>query len=113
VGLIGSVSVLFGIPVFLLNEEIDRVGDDVDSLRDEVSALSDDMHARFAAQDAEIENRFAAQDAEIENRFAAQDAEIDELQRGVSEIDRKLTALIASLGRTDALEAALAGDIPP
>lgn len=95
VGLIGSVSVLFGIPVFLLNEEVNRVGDDVDSLRGDMDA------------------GFAAQDAKIENRFAAQDAKIDELQRGVSEIDRKLTALIVSLDRTDTLEAALAGDIPP
>ncbi len=102
VGLIGSVSVLFGIPVFLLNEEVNRVGDDVDSLRDDMNALRDDMNAGFAAQDTRIENRFAAQDAKIA-----------ELQRGVSEIDRKLTALIASLDKTDTVEAALAGDIPP
>ena len=95
VGLIGSVSVLIGVPVFLLNEEVNRVGDEVASLRDEMNA------------------RFSAQDTKIENRFAAQDAKIDELQRGVSEIDRKLTALIASLGSTDTVEAALAGDIPP
>ena len=84
VGLIGSVSVLIGVPVFLLNEQVERARDDIDALADDVSA-----------------------------RFAQQDAKIDELAKGQAEIDRKLTALIASLGKTDAVEAALAGDIPP
>jgi hypothetical protein len=35
------------------------------------------------------------------------------LAKGQAEIDRKPTALIASLGRTDAVEAALTGDVPP
>ena len=35
------------------------------------------LDARFAVQDARIEQRFAAQDARIDQRFAAQDAYID------------------------------------
>ena len=110
VGLIGSVSVLVGIPIFLLNEEVNRVGDKVESL--EVR-----MDAKFAAQDARIEDRFAAQDARIEDRFAAQaaliearfatqDAKIEELRRGLSDIDRKLAVLIASLHQAGLVDTA-------
>ena len=87
VGLIGSVSVLIGVPVFLLNEEVNRVSDSV-------AALSDKMDTRFAAQDAKIEERFAAQDAKIED-----------LRRGQAEISQQLAVLIASLGRTGAAAA--------
>ena len=101
VGLIGSVSVLVGIPIFLLNEEVNRVGDKVESLEvrmDAKFAAQDArIDAKFAAQDARIEDRFAAQAALIEARFATQDAKIEELRRGLSDIDRNLAVLIASL----------------
>ena len=117
VGLIGSVSVLVGVPIFLLNEEVNRARDDID-------AMEAKMDAKFAAQDTKIENRFAnqasliesrfaEQDAKFEARFAEQDAKFDELAKSQAEIDRKLTALIASLGKTDTVEASLAGQIPP
>ena len=50
---------------------------------------------------------FAAQDA----RFTAQDARFTVLEKGQAEIDRKLTALIAHLNSTEAVEDALEGRI--
>ena len=126
VGLIGSVSVLIGIPVFLLNEGVNRA-------RDEIEALNAKMDTRFETQDAKIERRFEAQDAKIEQRFATQaglieqrfgtqaglieqrfaiqDAKIEELRRGLSEIDRKLEVLIAALLQPGSAEAALEGGL--
>ena len=121
VGLIGSVSVLVGIPIFLLNEEVNRVGDRVESLEvrmdakfaaqdamieDRFAAQDARIDAKFAAQDAMIEDRFAAQAALIEARFATQDAKIEELRRGLSDIDRNLAVLIASLHQAGLVDTA-------
>ena len=106
---------MLGVPLYLIDGE-------VDDLEDSLAALADKIDAGFAAQDAKFEARFAAQDAKFEARFAAQDAKFDagfaaqdarfaRLEKGQAEIDRKLTALIASLNKTDAVEAALEGRI--
>ena len=145
-GLIGSVSVLIGVPVFLLNEQVERARDDIDALAGDVgarfnvldtridtrfnafenridtkfNAFEDRIDTRFIAFENRIDARFDEQDAKFDARFAQQDArfdeqdaKFDELAKGQAEIDRKLTALIASLGKTDAVEASLAGRIPP
>ena len=57
---------------------------------------------KFAAVDA----RFARLEARMDARFTAQDAKINE-------INLKLTALIATLDKTDDVDAALAGDTAP
>ncbi len=70
-----------------------------------LTALEARIDARFAAQDAKIDTRFAQIDArfaQIDARFAAQDAKIDE-------INLRLTALTAVLGKTEEVEAALDG----
>lgn len=95
VGLIGSVSVLVGVPIFLLNKDVDRARDDIDALDAKIERLDDKMDAKFERLDDKM------------------DAKFDELAKGQAEIDRKLTALIASLGKTSAVEASLAGQIPP
>ena len=58
------------------------------------------VDARFAAVDA----RFARLEARMDARFTTQDAKINE-------INLKLTALIATLDKTDEVEAALTGEI--
>ena len=60
------------------------------------TAFEASMDARFAAQDTKIDTRFA----QIDARFAAQDAKIDE-------VNLRLTALTAVLGKTEEVEAAL------
>ena len=61
----------------------------------------------------EVNDRFIALEASIDRRFAAQDAKIDALDAKFDEMNLKLTALIAALGKTDEVDAALAGEIAP
>ncbi|MCY3616535.1 MAG: hypothetical protein OXG66_02575 [Acidimicrobiaceae bacterium] len=61
----------------------------------------------------EVNDRFIALEASIDRRFAAQDAKIDALDAKFDEMNLKLTALIAALGKTDEVDAALAGEIVP
>ena len=65
---------------------------------DRITRLEDKIDTRFAQVDA----RFAALDEEIDARF-------DSLASDVGEINLKLTALIAALNATDAVDAALEG----
>ena len=60
------------------------------------------IDARFAQQDEKIDARFAQQDEKIDAKFAS-------LERDVGEINLRLTALIAALNATDAVNAALEG----
>ena len=62
------------------------------------------MDVRFAEQDAKFEARFVALEDKMDVRFA-------ELQKGQVEINRTLTALVASLNKTGAVDAALEGRI--
>ena len=61
---------------------------------DRINRLEDTVDARFAQIDA---------------RFAQVDARFASLESGVAEINLKLTALIAALNATDAVDAALEG----
>ena len=61
----------------------------------------------------EVNDRFIALEASIDRRFAAQDAKIDALDAKFDEMNLKLTALIAALGKTDEVDAALAGETAP
>ena len=85
-------------------------------------ALEDKMDVRFAEQDAKFDARFVALEDKMDVRFAEQDAKFDarfvaledkmdvrfaELQKGQVEINRTLTALVASLNKTEAVDAAL------
>ena len=75
---------------------------------DRINRLEDTVDARFAQVDArfaQIDARFAQVDA----RFAQVDARFASLESGVAEINLKLTALIAALNATDAVDAALEG----
>ena len=65
---------------------------------DRTNRLEDKVDAGFA----EVDARFAEVDAEVDARF-------DSLESGVAEINLKLTALIAHLNATEAVDAALEG----
>ena len=82
------------------------------------------VDARFAAQDKKVTELFAAQDKKVTELFAAQDKKVTELfaaqDKKVTELfaaqddkidmtDLKLTALIASLNKTNEVGAALDG----
>ena len=64
---------------------------------------------RITRLEDKIDARFAAQDEKIDAKFAQVDARFDSLESDVAEINLKLTALIAALNATDAVDAALEG----
>ena len=78
------------------NSRIDDTNSRIDDTNIRIDRLEDKMDARFDAVDA---------------RFDKVDARFDALEAAVAEIDRKLTALIAHLNATSAVENALAGRV--
>ena len=72
---------------------------------DRINRLEDTVDAGFA----EVDARFAEVAAQVDARFAQVDARFDSLESGVAEINLKLTALIAALNATDAVDDALEG----
>ena len=137
--ILGSVIVaLLGFTLVSSNVRITRLEDKVDvrffaqddKIDRKFSELDAKIDAGFAAQDAKIDARFAAQDAKIDARFAAQDVKIDALEQRIDakfavqdekfaaldekidEIGLKLTALIAGLGMTGAVDAAVDTPVP-
>ena len=133
VALIGVVGAVLGLPVYYIDGEVDDLEARVVALEDKMDvrfaeqdakfvALEDKMDVRFAEQDAKfvaledkMDVRFAEQDAKFDARFVALEDKLDvrfaELQKGQVEINRTLTALVASLNKTEAVDAALEGRI--
>ena len=90
-----------------------------------ITRLEDKVDTRFLAQDDKIERKFSELDAKIDGleeridakidaleeridaRFAVQDEKFAVLDEKIDEIGLKLTALIAGLGMTGAVEAAV------
>ena len=100
--LLGAVIVvLLGFNLTITHDRINRLENTVDARFAQVDARFAQVDARFAQVDA----RFAQVDA----RFAQVDARFASLESGVAEINLKLTALIAHLNATDAVDAALEG----
>ena len=97
----GLIVVLLGFNLTFTHDRINRLEDTVDARFAQVDARFAQVDARFAQVDA----RFAQVDA----RFAQVDARFASLESGVAEINLKLTALIAALNATDAVDAALEG----
>lgn len=75
----------------------------VTSLENRVTSLEDRMIA--------LEDRMIAFERRVEARFAAQDVKIDALDAKMDEINLKLTALIAALGKTEEVDAAVEGEL--
>ena len=72
---------------------------------DDINIRIDDTNARIDRLEAKVDRLEAKMDA----RFDMVDARFDRLEAAVAEIDRKLTALIAHLNATAAVDDALAG----
>jgi len=72
-----------------INDRIDGIHDRIDSLEASLGARMDRLEARMDRLEAKVDAGFAAQGAQI------------------AELDRRLTALIAHLNATEAVEAAL------
>ena len=125
------VSLGFGLQV--LNGKIDQAKDRITSLEVKVDAkferLETKFEKRFDEVDAEFEKRFDEVDAEFEKRFDEVDAEFDEVDTKFDEVDAKfdkledgigklhdaisdislnLAVLVATLGKTEEVESALA-----
>lgn len=79
--------------------------DDINVRIDDTNRRIDDTNARIDETNARIDRLEAKMDA----RFDKVDARFDKLEAAVVEIDRKLTALIAHLSATAAVDDALAG----
>ncbi len=79
---------------------------------DDTNARIGDTNARIDRVEARMDARFTALEARIdrvETRIDRVEARIARVEEGVSEINLKLTALIAALNRTEEVEAALEG----
>ena len=70
----------------------------------EVNGRFAEINAEINVRFAEVDGRFARLEEKVDAGFAAQDAKIDE-------INLKLTALIAALGMTSHIDAALDGTL--
>jgi len=100
VAIFGPVIVLLlGYSLYTTNDRFDDISNDFAIVNDRFG----EINLRLIAHDA----RFAAQDAKID----ALHARIDALDAKIDEINLKLTALIAALGKTEEVEAAVAGEL--
>ena len=72
---------------------------------DDINIRIDDTNARIDRLEAKVDRL----EAKVDARFDLVDARFDKLEAAVAEIDRKLTALIAHLNATAAVDDALAG----
>ena len=72
---------------------------------DDINIRIDDTNERIDRLEAKVDRL----EAKVDARFDLVDARFDKLEAAVAEIDRKLTALIAHLNATAAVDDALAG----
>ena len=79
--------------------------DDINIRIDDTNARIDDTNERIDRLEAKVDRL----EAKVDARFDLVDARFDKLEAAVAEIDRKLTALIAHLNATAAVDDALAG----
>ena len=109
-------SLLGAVIIVMLGFTLTTSYDRTTRLEDRITRLEDKIDARFAAQNQQIDAKFAAQNqqidakfAQVDAKFAQVDARFDSLESDMGEINLKLTALIAALSTTDAVDAALEG----
>ena len=93
-------TLLVTVLVFLFGFVLTQTNGRITETNDRITRLEDKVDAGFTR----IDERFAQQDAKFDERFAQQDEKLDE-------INLKLTALIAALNATAAVEAALDGKL--
>ena len=93
-------------------DDTNRRIDDTNERIDETNERIDDTNRRIDETNERIdrlEARFMEFERRVDARFDMVDARFDKLEAAVAEIDRKLTALIAHLNATAAVDDALAG----
>ncbi len=96
-GMQGLLAMAFaGLLIFVFTDQSNRIT----RLDDRITRLDD----RITRLEEKIDARFAAQDEKIDAKFAAQNEKIDE-------INLKLTALIAALNMSSAVDAAVEGQL--
>ena len=79
--------------------------DDINIRIDDTNRRIDETNQRIDRFEASVDARFD----KVDERFDKMDARFDELEAAVAEINLKLTALIARLDATSAVDNALAG----
>ena len=92
-----------------LDTRIDRLEDRLDSLDGRIDSLNsriDSLDGRIDRLDSRIDSLNSRIDS-LNSRIDSLDSRVGSLEGTVAGIDRKLTALIAALGKTDEVEAAL------
>ena len=94
------------------NARITRLENKVDAGFERVDQKID---TKFGELDGKIDTKFGELDGKIDTKFGELDGKIDtkfgELDGKIDNLDLKLTALIAGLNRTAAVEAALEGSV--
>ena len=104
-------TLLVTVLVFLFGFVLTQTNDRITRLEDKVDAGFVRIDERFAQQDQKLDERFAQQDTKFEERFAQLDERFAQQDTKFDEINLKLTALIAALNATAAVEAALDGKL--
>lgn len=105
--LLGYVLTTSNIRITETNERITRLDNRIE---DRFNRFESRIENRFNGIEDRlngIEDRIIRNDIKIEDRFVRIESRVGSLEGSVSEVDRKLTALIAALGKTDEVEGAL------
>ncbi len=91
-----------------VDARFDKIETKIDT---ETAALDAKIDAKIAQLDAKIDAKFAQLDAKIDAKFAQLDAKIAELDAKIDEMHLTLIALVATLGATDDMAAAVGGEL--
>ena len=110
--ILGSVVVaLLGFTLVSSNVRITRLEDKVDTRfleqDDKIERKFSELDAKIDGLEERIDAKIDALEERIDARFAVQDEKFAVLDEKIDEIGLKLTALIAGLGMTGAVEAAV------
>ena len=89
-----------------INSRIDGLDSRIDRLDSRINSRIDGLEDRIDRLDSRINSRIDG----LGDRIDGLDSRIGSLESTVASIDRNLTALIATLGKTDEVEGALSAD---
>jgi len=107
---------LLGVGVTMLLQTLNTNSNRISDINASVISLQSSVDSRFAGTSIRIdrlEDRMGAEFDKVDARFDKVDARFDKVDARFDRIEAILAALIASLGQTDAVEAALEGRLSP
>ena len=104
---VALLTILGTLVVALLVFTLTSISDRIDSLGERIDRLDVSLNDRIDRLDVSLNDRIDRLEDTVDAGFAAQGAQIAAQGAQIAELDRKLTALIAHLNATEAVDAAL------